>query len=65
MAGNDLGIGAAILRDAALDPGFATATGKYFDNDSRAFANPHASAMDDAHSVEVMEAINDVAAKLG
>ena len=58
IAGNDLGIGAGILRDAALDPGFADATGKYFDNDSGVFANPHAAAMDEKHSAEVMSAIN-------
>jgi len=65
IAGNDLGIGAAILRDAALNPSFAIATGKYFDNDSGAFANPHTAAMDESHSAAVMNAMNEAIAKLG
>lgn len=64
VAGNDLSIGADILRDAALDPAFATATGKYFDNDSGKFANPHAAALDATHSKDVMNAINEAIAKL-
>ncbi len=64
VAGNDLGIGAAILQEAALDPRFATATGAYFDNDSGAFADPHAAALDDAHSKGVMDAIDKAVADL-
>lgn len=64
VAGNDLNIGADILREAAVSPAFATATGKYFDNDSCKFANPHAAALDATHSEDVMNAINAVIAKL-
>ncbi len=65
VAGNDLSIGANILRDAALDASFATASGKYFDNDSGRFANPHSAALDAGHSMAVMQAIQDAVAKLG
>lgn len=57
IAGNDLSIGADILREAALGASFADATGKYFDNDSGRFAQPHAAAMDKEHSAKVMKGI--------
>lgn len=65
VAGNDLQIGANVLREAALGASFADASGKYFDNDSGAFANPHAAALDAGHSAEVMQAINEAVAKIG
>lgn len=65
VAGNDLQIGADILREAALGATFADATGKYFDNDSGAFAQPHAAALDAEHSAAVMQGIEDAIAKLG
>lgn len=46
IPGSDIGIGADILVRAALSDEFADATGRYFDNDSRRFANPHPDAMD-------------------
>ncbi|GAA6207480.1 SDR family NAD(P)-dependent oxidoreductase [Cognatishimia sp. WU-CL00825] len=64
VAGKDLNIGADILREAALGASFADASGKYFDNDSGAFAPPHAAALDAAHSADVMRAIKDAVAKL-
>lgn len=57
VAGSDLNIGADILIDAALGARFADASGAYFDNDSQAFANPHAAALDTAHVADVMTAI--------
>ncbi|MEM0950436.1 MAG: SDR family NAD(P)-dependent oxidoreductase [Pseudomonadota bacterium] len=57
MSGNDLNIGADILIEAALGSRFVDASGKYFDNDSRAFAHPHSAALDSAHADDVMEAI--------
>ncbi|MEP1330489.1 SDR family NAD(P)-dependent oxidoreductase [Pseudophaeobacter sp.] len=60
IAGNDLSIGVNILREAALGASFADAGGKYFDNDSGQFAQPHAAALDAAHSADVMQAIQDV-----
>lgn len=60
IAGNDLSIGVSILREAALGTSFADASGKYFDNDSGQFTQPHAAALDAAHSADVMQAIQDV-----
>lgn len=60
IAGNDLSIGVNILREAALGASFADASGKYFDNDSGQFAQPHAAALDTAHSADVMQAIQNV-----
>ncbi|MBO9449946.1 SDR family NAD(P)-dependent oxidoreductase [Tropicibacter sp. R16_0] len=60
IAGNDLSIGVNILREAALGVSFADASGKYFDNDSGQFAQPHAAALDTAHSADVMQAIQNV-----
>lgn len=65
VAGNDLQIGADILCEAALGASFANATGKYFDNDSGAFAPPHSAALDARHSADVMQGIKEAVAKLG
>ncbi len=64
IAGKDPQIGASILRQAALESSFADASGKYFDNDSGQFAQPNSAALDAGHSAAVMQAINDVSAKL-
>ncbi|MEM1237413.1 MAG: SDR family NAD(P)-dependent oxidoreductase [Pseudomonadota bacterium] len=60
VAGNDLQIGASILRKAALSDSFAKASGKYFDNDSGRFAQPHGAALDARHAASVMKAIKDI-----
>lgn len=60
MAGNDIRIGADILIRAALSDEFAFASGKYFDNDSGKFASPHADALDQKKSEEVVSAIESV-----
>jgi len=60
VAGNDLGIGADILCRAALSDEFATATGKYFDNDSGRFAEPHPDALDSQKSQKVMDVIEAI-----
>ncbi len=60
IAGNDLSIGVNILREAALGASFAEASGKYFDNDSGQFAQPHSAALEATHSADVMQAIQDV-----
>ncbi|GAA3868072.1 SDR family NAD(P)-dependent oxidoreductase [Celeribacter arenosi] len=65
IAGNDLSIGASILREAALRASFANATGKYFDNDSQRFTQPHPAAMDSGHVMSVMQGITDAIAELG
>lgn len=63
--GNDLSIGADILREAALGASFADATGKYFDNDSGRFAQPNAAALNVDHAAQVMQGIEDALNKLG
>lgn len=60
VAGNDLQIGADILREAALGASFSNATGKYFDNDSQRFAQPHGAALDARHSADVMQGIEEI-----
>ena len=46
IAGSDIGIGADILVRAALSDEFADASGRYYDNDSKRFADPHRDALD-------------------
>lgn len=65
VAGNDLSIGAEILVRAALSDEFANASGKYFDNDHGAFANPHADALDPMKNERLVAAIEDLLATLG
>lgn len=64
VEGKDLQIGADILCKAATDASFSDASGKYFDNDSGAFAPPHAAALNPGHCEEVMQGIEAVVAKL-
>jgi NAD(P)-dependent dehydrogenase (short-subunit alcohol dehydrogenase family) len=63
MAGSDIRIGAGILIRAALEDEFATASGKYFDNDSGRFVSPHPDAMDPEKSEGIMHAIEAVLAE--
>ncbi|MEL7296895.1 MAG: SDR family NAD(P)-dependent oxidoreductase [Pseudomonadota bacterium] len=62
--GKDLGIGADILIRAALSPEFADASGKYFDNDSQRFANPHPDALRADKVDAVVAGIEAVIARL-
>ena len=64
IAGNDLNMGADILVAAALDPAFADASGKYFDNDSGRFAAPHSAAEDPNQVDAVMRALSEIAADI-
>ena len=64
IAGNDLAIGATILRRAALDPDFANISGRYFDNDAGAFGHPHSDALDTAKVSAVMQAIEAIRTQL-
>ncbi|MEM9255069.1 MAG: SDR family NAD(P)-dependent oxidoreductase [Pseudomonadota bacterium] len=60
VAGNDLNIGVDVLVRAALSEEFAHASGRYYDNDRQAFADPHPFAQDPArnqHLVEILERI--------
>ena len=65
VAGNDLSIGADILRRAALSDEFASASGAYFDNDSGSFARPHGAAADSDQVAAVMQAIRDLVGENG
>jgi NAD(P)-dependent dehydrogenase (short-subunit alcohol dehydrogenase family) len=60
IEGNDLNIGADILIRASLSPEFADATGKYFDNDSGVFADPHDAASSPEHARAIMNALSAV-----
>ena len=62
--GGDLGIGADILTRAALSDEFATASGKYYDNDSRRFASPHPDGLDARKSEVLVRAIETLIARL-
>ncbi|QKV17480.1 SDR family NAD(P)-dependent oxidoreductase [Oricola thermophila] len=64
VAGGDIGIGAGILVRAALSDDFASASGRYFDNDSGRFAPPHRDALDPAKSAAIVSAIEDILARL-
>ncbi|CAK1859016.1 SDR family NAD(P)-dependent oxidoreductase [Vibrio crassostreae] len=57
LDGNDLGIGADILCRAALSDEFANASGKYFDNDSGLFKDPHADALNPAKNHKLVEVL--------
>ncbi|CAK1874356.1 SDR family NAD(P)-dependent oxidoreductase [Vibrio crassostreae] len=56
--GNDLAIGADILRRAALCDEFASASGQYFDNDSGLFKDPHADALNPAKNRKLVETLD-------
>ena len=60
LDGNDLGIGADILCRAALSDEFANASGKYFDNDSGLFKDPHADALNPAKNRKLVEVIEQL-----
>ncbi|MEM1275848.1 MAG: SDR family NAD(P)-dependent oxidoreductase [Pseudomonadota bacterium] len=62
IAGNDLSIGAEILVRAALSEAFASASGKYFDNDAGRFGSPHQDALDPTKSGAVVELIENLIA---
>lgn len=58
IEGKELAIGADILVRAALSDEFSDASGKYFDNDSGKFANPHHDALDDKKCAAIVGAID-------
>ncbi|MEM9533851.1 MAG: SDR family NAD(P)-dependent oxidoreductase [Pseudomonadota bacterium] len=64
-AGKDLSIGADILVRAALSDEFTNASGRYFDNDSQRFANPHPDALNGSKNGALVQAIEAVIARLG
>jgi NAD(P)-dependent dehydrogenase (short-subunit alcohol dehydrogenase family) len=62
--GGDLRIGAEIVCRAALADEFATASGRYFDNDSGRFASPHADALDPEKTEKMVGLIETVLADI-
>lgn len=60
--GHDLSIGAEILCRAALSDAFASASGKYFDNDIGQFTHPHPDALDPRKCSEIIAGIESVLA---
>lgn len=64
QAGKDIGIGADILTRAATSEEFADASGRYFDNDSGRFANPHPDALDQQRNAAVVDLIEATVAAI-
>ncbi|MCG8552391.1 MAG: SDR family NAD(P)-dependent oxidoreductase [Desulfobacterales bacterium] len=60
VAGKNLSIGADILCRAALSHEFASASGRYFDNDSGNFSSPHPDALNDRKCETVIQTIEAV-----
>lgn len=60
--GGDLQIGADILTRAAVSDEFENASGKYFDNDLKQFASPHADALDEKHCDQLVQSIETIVA---
>ncbi len=60
VAGHDITIGSQILTRLSLEDEFATASGKYFDNDKQQFSSPHPDALNHQKSHEVVEAIESI-----
>lgn len=60
VEGADISIGANILVRAALSSEFSAASGRYYDNDSRQFAPPHADALDPEKAARVVKAMETV-----
>ncbi|MEL6302757.1 MAG: SDR family NAD(P)-dependent oxidoreductase [Pseudomonadota bacterium] len=65
IPGSDVQIGAKILYDAALSDTFQDAGGKYWDNDSGQFADPHADALNTSKREAVVDAIQSALSRLG
>ncbi len=60
VAGSPLRIGAEILCRAALSDEFADASGRYYDNDAKRFADPHPDALNPAVRKEVVRVIEQL-----
>ena len=65
MEGKDICIGADILARAATSDDFADASGKYFDNDSGRFADPHRDALDPQKTATLVQAIEAILSDAG
>ncbi|MEM8867917.1 MAG: SDR family NAD(P)-dependent oxidoreductase [Verrucomicrobiota bacterium] len=60
VAGNDLSIGADILVRAALSDEFSDASGKYYDNDAKRFAELHPDATNPQKIDQLIQAIESI-----
>ncbi|KEI72146.1 SDR family NAD(P)-dependent oxidoreductase [Endozoicomonas elysicola] len=60
VAGGDISIGADILCRAALSEEFATASGRYFDNDIGQFSTPHTDALNQQKNKAVVDTIEAI-----
>ena len=63
-AAKDITVGTDILVRAALSDEFARGNGKYFDNDSNQFANPHPDCLDPAKRTATVQLMESIVAKL-
>ncbi|WP_251359186.1 SDR family NAD(P)-dependent oxidoreductase [Kangiella sp. TOML190] len=60
VEGKDLNIGADILVRAALSDEFASASGKYFDNDIARFSDPHPDALDSEKCLNLLKELDSI-----
>ena len=60
VAGADIDIGATILTQAAIADEFGAPTGRYFDNDSGRFADPHPDVLDHQRSAQVVTTMQQI-----
>ncbi|MEO0343238.1 MAG: SDR family NAD(P)-dependent oxidoreductase [Pseudomonadota bacterium] len=60
IGGSDLSVGADILIEAALGPGFEHASGHYFDNDAGRFSPPHGAASNATHNAALLQTLQEV-----
>lgn len=59
-AGHDLRIGADILMRAAFSAEFRAASGRYYDNDRKAFAAPHPDALDPSKNRQLIDTLKQM-----
>ncbi|MBT8076042.1 MAG: SDR family NAD(P)-dependent oxidoreductase [Gammaproteobacteria bacterium] len=64
MPGKDINVGVDVLIRAAFSLEFATASGKYFDNDSGQFSSPHPDALDSWKCNNIVKVIEGILADL-
>jgi NAD(P)-dependent dehydrogenase (short-subunit alcohol dehydrogenase family) len=65
IAGHDIAVGADVIARAAVGDDFAGATGRYYDNDAKRFATPHADATDATRNAALVQVLDDLLARLG
>lgn len=63
VAGSDLSIGVDILVRAALSDEFQNASGKYFDNDAKAFNAPHEDAANSVKNRDLIRVLEELTAQ--